>query len=458
MVSGGLKSPNKGSEFYFSGKESLSITKEPPVRYAKISIGIDDTDSAKKGMCTTFIATEIVRSLRSSVDVEFRDYPSLVRLNPQVPNKTRGNGALAIHLWADEADRGEILEIATDIVSEQSILGDHLTHPGIAIATGDSSPKLGSFYRRCLHRIVSKNEAIEIARSEEIQTVELKDGLGIIGAIAALGADFSGDHTYEIIAYRNPENRGRKRDIDEKLVLRLDREVNDTFYNYDYDNDKVCVVPASPCPVLFGIRGETPEGVICGYHILGEGEYPPAMVYKTNQHTDAHLELPGCIRNVIARSSVIVVGDVMEKPRNIAGGHVILPIGDRSGSIDCAAYEPTKQFREVVRGLLPGDRIRAFGSVRPGEPGHGKTINLEKIEILSLSPHLGNPSCPKCHTSMESMGRSAGYRCRKRSCGFRDPAAIKIEIPGNRRLETGFFEPPPVAWRHLYKPILRGTG
>ena len=152
------------------------------------------------------------------------------------------------------------------------------------------------------------------------------------------------------------------------------------------------------------------------------------------------------------------MGEVLQKPRNITGGHVIFPIGDHSGEIDCAAYEPTKQFREVVRFLLPGDRIRVFGSVRPGESDHGMTINLEKIEILSLAPHLKNPSCPKCKTSMESMGKNAGFRCRNRSCGYRDPAAVKVEVLGNRELRKGYYEPPPVAWRHLYKPILRGTG
>jgi len=55
-------------------------------------IGIDDTDS-RSGQCTTYIATKLAEKLsRYTVISELR----LVRLNPTVPWKTRGNGAVAI--------------------------------------------------------------------------------------------------------------------------------------------------------------------------------------------------------------------------------------------------------------------------------------------------------------------------------------------------------------------------
>ena len=53
-------------------------------------LGFDDTDS-RQGLCTTFLATEFVRELR---DWDLLGYPRLVRLNPNVTWKTRGNGAL----------------------------------------------------------------------------------------------------------------------------------------------------------------------------------------------------------------------------------------------------------------------------------------------------------------------------------------------------------------------------
>src|SRR2546421_10712520 len=58
-------------------------------------IGVDDTDSLQ-GMCTTFLATEIVRDLTQ--DLDLIGYPRLVRLNPNIPWKTRGNGAVCIRV------------------------------------------------------------------------------------------------------------------------------------------------------------------------------------------------------------------------------------------------------------------------------------------------------------------------------------------------------------------------
>ena len=58
-------------------------------------IGVDDTDSLQ-GMCTTFLATEIVRDLTR--DHDLIGYPRLVRLNPSIPWKTRGNGAVCIRV------------------------------------------------------------------------------------------------------------------------------------------------------------------------------------------------------------------------------------------------------------------------------------------------------------------------------------------------------------------------
>lgn len=424
-----------------------------------ISIGIDDTDSARRGMCTTYVATMVVETLDTIPGLVFRDFPCLVRLNPQVPNKTRGNGALALHLWAEPGSEDEIFDTVCHLVSEHSVLEDPSTHPGIAMGAGDPPDILREYYNSCLHRIVTRREALEMAELAGLRTMGMKEGLGVIGAVAALGADFNRDQTFEIIAYRDPGDRGRERGIDEDLVLRLDREVSETFYNYDYMNHKVCVVPASPCPVLFGVRGETPGAVVRGYNILRGEESPPATLFRTNQHTDAHLERAAKIASLRPRSSYIVKGTVHGTPRSIPGGHVIFTLSDGSGQIDCAAYEPTKQFRGPVGKLRPGDLVRVYGSVRPADSRHGMTLNLEKVEIISLVDSVDtNPTCPRCGSRMESMGKGSGFRCRDRSCGFRDRTAGKVKLPIPRELAKGFYEPPPVAWRHLYRPLLRGAG
>ena len=67
-------------------------------------IGLDDTDSTRNG-CTTYIAALLVEQLEH-LHVKFIDYPNLVRLNPNVPWKTRGNGALCLRFEFDEELEG----------------------------------------------------------------------------------------------------------------------------------------------------------------------------------------------------------------------------------------------------------------------------------------------------------------------------------------------------------------
>src|SRR5205823_15130336 len=58
-------------------------------------IGVDDTDS-RTGMCTTFLAAELIRELTKVYDLI--GHPRLVRLNPNIPWKTRGNGAVCLRV------------------------------------------------------------------------------------------------------------------------------------------------------------------------------------------------------------------------------------------------------------------------------------------------------------------------------------------------------------------------
>src|SRR5437879_7165543 len=77
-------------------------------------IGIDDTDSLQ-GMCTTYLATEIVRDLTQEFDLI--GFPRLVRLNPNIPWKTRGNGAVCLRIGRGEGPKSIVVSIAgRDIV------------------------------------------------------------------------------------------------------------------------------------------------------------------------------------------------------------------------------------------------------------------------------------------------------------------------------------------------------
>src|SRR2546427_672498 len=68
-------------------------------------IGVDDTDSLR-GMCTTFLAAELVRDLTR--DFDLIGYPRLVRLNPNIPWKTRGNAAVWLRIGSG---RGQPMKV-----------------------------------------------------------------------------------------------------------------------------------------------------------------------------------------------------------------------------------------------------------------------------------------------------------------------------------------------------------
>ena len=102
-------------------------------------IGLDDTDSTKGG-CTTYLAALLIEKLES-FDVKFIDYPALIRLNPNVPWKTRGNGALCLRFSCDPVCEEEIKESATTLWEENSAIQEKGTDPGIVFLTAKKSPR-----------------------------------------------------------------------------------------------------------------------------------------------------------------------------------------------------------------------------------------------------------------------------------------------------------------------------
>jgi tRNA(Ile2)-agmatinylcytidine synthase len=142
---------------------------------------------------------------------------------------------------------------------------------------------------------------------------------------------------------------------------------------------------------------------------------------------------------------------VVEPPRTIAGGHVILKVSDGE-EIDSAFYEPSRGFRDIARQLRPGDTVTLCGSVRKTP----RSLNVEKIQVRHLVEDrrkMHNPVCRDCGKSMGSMGTNQGYRCKK--CGAKageDAAQWRI-VP--RVLKPGWYEPPVASRRHLHKPLRR---
>lgn len=79
-----------------------------------LHIGFDDTDSPSGG-CTTYIAARLVDVL-SGLGARFVDYPNLLRLNPNVPWKTRGNGAVCLRVEIDKTCEEDVRKSVLKLV------------------------------------------------------------------------------------------------------------------------------------------------------------------------------------------------------------------------------------------------------------------------------------------------------------------------------------------------------
>ena len=330
------------------------------------------------------------------------------------------------------------------------------TNPGIVFHTGVVPHQLKKFAEKVIRNVVDLKEAERLIDTHGISAVGYKNQRGIIGAVAAVGEPLKRDHTYEFLSYRNPKNRG-ERLLDEASVIDMDKAtLGETFNNLDLGSGRILIAPHGPDPVLFGVRGETAEAVHrAGLMVRTETPLERWIIFRTNQGTDAHLGVSAVIADIKPYSPAIAVGEVKAKPKTIMGGHVIFPLNDMTGTVDCAAYEPTGPFREIIRRLIPGDKVMVLGGTRAPEKGERVTLNLEKMEILFLAPDIrtSNPSCPDCGGGMESMGRNKGYRCRK--CGFRGRKFRKQVYEVKRELKKGLYLPPPRSQRHLTKPLER---
>ena len=339
-------------------------------------VGIDDTDSSR-GYCTTYLAYRIACDLRPTIRVV--PYPKLVRLNPNIPFKTRGNAAVCLEIETSDPE-GAFKEIGTKV--EELSDTKHGANSGMVFLKGDSTTSpFESLYFDALAGVVSPHRVRKLLRETGAKSLELGNGMGVVGAASCIGFGESFDHTYELIAYRRKEYWGTRRSIDSASVRKMDaRTFPHTFNNYDYQKRKVLIAPHGPDPVFAGIRGDSPRAVIDAFHSLSYDEQLDGhMVYASNQHTDAHLrrELEwkafssGWLEGRIAH---VEVG---------AGGHVYIALIAAGRKRTLAAYEPTGDLRRVAKLLKPGDRIRAYGGVRRATTIHPAILNTEKFEFIS---------------------------------------------------------------------------
>jgi len=424
-------------------------------------IGIDDTDS-KKGMCTTYLVGDILKELWK-YGLELTRYPRLIRLNPNIPWKTRGNGAVALEVgvpdkklekigWMQKniyrctprstvIDFEKLKEGLQRVIQEQAELDAEGTNPGVVI-TQIKPPY--SVYTKTVKKIVTLKETQAVLDMIGAYTLGYKNKRGLIGATAAVAWRPYIDKTYELLTY------GNKSTISTEHVIKMDYCCPSTFDNYDYENRHIQITPNAPGPVIYGVRGDNEKELKKAMRMLHVPDIERWFLFETNQGTDDHLQKTK-IDNIHPYESVIVTGYVASKPRAITGGHLIFSFGNTK-KIDCACYEPTKNFRSIIRYLCPGDKISVYGGIRKNP----FTLNIEKIQIhalVAIHRKVENPLCPRCHRHMKSIGKNNGYRCRR--CGIKTGEEKAKIVPIKRQLCPIFYEVPVVARRHLAKPLKR---
>ena len=421
-----------------------------------LHIGFDDTDSLK-GSCTTYIATKVID--RISDKVSFLDYPRLIRNNPNVPWKTRGNGAIALTLGINDEDIDDIVSTTIEVIVNLH-QHDSETNPGFAAIVGNIPEEISDFSIIALKDVISISKAKRIAQKYCSYHHTIGNGRGLIGAIAAIGNRLdpkTEDFSYELLSYRVPASIGKKRQVDPESVFLMDKKLSPlVFNNIDEETGKMLITPTGKDPVLYGIRGEKPEILLQALELVQITEPIDSFcIFRTNQGTDQHFSHSGSvIRNFNVFKGEI---SVVEEPRILAGGHLIFKgkLEESGQTVDLAAFEPSKKFRDVIRKLLPEDRLIAYGGIRYKHEFKTFTIQLEKCEITLVSKQFKeeSPFCPKCEKRMISAGKDKGYKCRR--CGYKSRDIEKIKTPINRDLVEGLYMPPAQAQRHLVKPFLR---
>ncbi len=433
-----------------------------------IYISFDDIDSPRGG-CTTHFTTHIFYEIARKLAPKTNDYtlPRLIRLNPDIPWKTRGNAATCIEAPLTFDEGLELVEelvldrLSSYIEGEESVVGH--TQPCIIVIDKEEAEsnksRLLKFYLKAVKRVVSIQEAEEILKHvKKIRTYTLNGKRGLVGALAAIGgATYQGyKPTYELLAYTDPAYK--KLADEDKLYRTLENlERDDTFGHVDRRSGRVLVLPRGKDPVLVGLRGINPVELI---RILDNIRkfLPPIhmwMIFKTNQATNMHfynVEEPNIPRRYEQFSSPAVT---RFRKETLEGGHLIIStklyIGSYEYDSDLAIYSEAGDTTKKVSASLDNTSVYITGNIRPLMDR--ETINHEAIYIYE-DPTVStrqNPLCPRCMRRMESAGESKGYRCR--ICGYRLMIDVAPHIHRVVKWIPDRTIQPPSHQRHLTKPL-----
>lgn len=413
----------------------------------KLAIGLDGYDSNFSG-CTTHFTVFLLKTL-SSYGKSFKllTDPLLVRLNPNIPFKTRGNAAVSVFIEGEltEAEVEKAIDDLSSIYSFEKKGSAYILN----IENGNLEETV-KLYFKSLTDLVPQNLAEEIA--DEVGGISIGNK-SLVGAVAAIGYAFSGmPSTFELLAYRYPGAEGR-RIVNEKVVSDILLSYK-TLFNNVSKRKRIVAVPRGPDPVLIGLRGFDKKELENAFKGISPYIETPSFwcIFRTNQHTDPHA-FQRKIGELRVYASGLIDAHVSRDPVVKKGGHVSLSVSDESGEIDVMFYSETYPMNLIASKLKKGDHIKILGGTVEAK-GEGRLVfEAEKLWIINLSDLkvLKNPRCPRCNARMESAGRGKGYRCPK--CGYRAREGLEKEVLSlKREIPIGPISPQEGRIRHLVKP------
>ena len=413
-----------------------------------LHIGFDDTDSPK-GMCTTFLAYKIVDLLKKQ-DVKFLDFPKLIRFNPNIPWKTRGNGAVSLQIRTKNSSK--IKKQIRNMVEKYSDTKNG-ANPGLVFYESEIPKHFTKFSKLALWQLINRNYAKKFATKNNLEFFYQGNGQGLVGAIGAIGYEFQ-DHTLELLSYRKNSKFGKDRKLSAKSVKTMqEKTLPFTFNSFDDKKNRVLITPHGPDPVFYGVRGENVKALLNATKILKTDETLAGyMIFKSNQGTGDHLENEFDISNMKPHASGKITGIVYDEPKTMEGGHVFFSIISNGYQLQCAVYKPSG-ISLIASSLIKGDKICIGGGIRKASKKHPRVLNVEFIDIINLKKNLtsSNPICKKCNKKMKSKGKSQGYQCIK--CGAKSMNKIILELP--RNIKKQLYIPSISAHRHLSRPLQR---
>ncbi|ALU12042.1 tRNA(Ile2) 2-agmatinylcytidine synthetase [Ignicoccus islandicus DSM 13165] len=368
-------------------------------------VAIDGFDMPRAG-CTTHVASLLILYLESR-GFHLLDYPYLVRLNPSVPWKTRGNAAISFEISGDPSlIYEETVSFLKDYIREYNKKG------AILVSSKRPSSKI---YRMAIETVVHP----DVIKEELNDDMLFYGNEGSLIGAAAAAATVRDLPNFELIAYRKSSRKPRKCSFApfyDHLVL--------AFYPYVHESSSSVICPRGDDPVLYGLRGRNLPLLISLARIIDAEDVHFYTAFRTNQHSFK----PSVAKDVYPYDFKTLDIEIDSSEIIEVGRDFIVKLNGKNVMI----YEESGLRKFLL--YLSKSRAKIKGRLSIIYKPH--SISLAALEIeKAVAINYKSPRCPKCGGAMVSKGsRSLLRKCKK--CGYEamEPRKLQVEMDLDHQL------------------------